>query len=188
MIPDPPYDWTPYILKHGKSRTLWDLLRKEYPLLERDPRRWRKPAVICDIDGVLADSHYRIPLIRNRGWDAFYEAAANDPVVSGMKEVVNALYRDGNEIIMLTGRPERYYDLTTDWLMHHRISFSDIIMRPDTSNVPGAVWKGEHYAALQGEYVIVAVFDDDPDIIGVAQTMGLPVVPIRSYINHKETK
>lgn len=78
--------------------------------------------VIFDVDGTLADASHRLHFIRQKDgppdWDAFLsdEQVAGDKPIEPVWRALLAHIQAGQQIIFITGRPERQRRLTWGWL------------------------------------------------------------------------
>lgn len=74
--------------------------------------------VIVDIDGTVADLRHRIHFIQGekKDWDAFYSHAGEDSPIESVISVINSLAISGCQLVFVTGRPDRIYYPTVDWL------------------------------------------------------------------------
>jgi hypothetical protein len=74
---------------------------------------------LVDIDNTISDARWRDPWVGD--WDLFYSHGIYDCPVLPMVRMVNALSRCGDTIVHLTGRPERWRDLTLTWMVRHGV-------------------------------------------------------------------
>ena len=89
---------------------------------------------IFDIDGTLADARHRLHHILGKpqgekdwdSWDA--ETHKDDPIIP-IITIANALWAQGQHILLLTGRNERVRKQTENWLYDHDVMYDDMIMR-----------------------------------------------------------
>ena len=86
--------------------------------------------IICDIDGTIADnSHRQFLLKNNNNWDKFFLEMKNDlPIYPVINKVIDE-FRDGKEIIFLTGRPSNYEKETNEWLKKYFTFEYKLVMR-----------------------------------------------------------
>lgn len=89
--------------------------------------------VIFDIDGTLANCEHRRHLVtgKKKYFKRFYEAMGNDVVKNEVRRLLNFYSRDGFKIFLCTGRPEKYRDITANWLADNEIDYDELMMRPD---------------------------------------------------------
>ena len=96
-----------------------------------------KNVVIFDLDGTLANIDERRKLsTKSNGkldWDIFFDSnnikldIPNPPVV----KCAQMFSDQGFKIIIFSGRNDRSFHTTTDWLNEHNIPFDLLVMRPD---------------------------------------------------------
>ena len=104
----------------------------------------QRPLAIVDLDGVVADVRHRLRHLERRpkDWDAFFDAAPDDPPHPEGLAVVRRLEED-HEVVYLTGRPERCRDDTLAWLDQHGIGGHELLMRSRRDRRPAAQVKVE---------------------------------------------
>ena len=132
-------------------------------------------AIAVDIDGTLADCGHRLQFIKDlpQDWDRFYEAMGRDKVIEPMASMIKDLYRS-NRIILMTGRPEKYRDMTLEWLIRNYIPFTELLMRPDDDHRPDYVLKSEMlWTAEQMGYEINLAIDDKPAVVQMFLQRGI---------------
>ena len=102
-----------------------------------------KKTVIFDLDGTLAIIEKRrlkagspsgkTPTPGKMDWDVFFDAdnikldEPNHPVIK-MAQLFN---HDGFNIVIFSGRNDRSFHSTSDWLKIHQVPFDLLVMRPD---------------------------------------------------------
>jgi|APFre7841882654_1041346.scaffolds.fasta_scaffold37101_3 FMN phosphatase YigB (HAD superfamily) len=88
--------------------------------------------VIFDIDGTLSDSSHRAEYARIKDWDTFNSMAPEDPVITKIADLLRLLSADC-QIVLLTGRMEKYRGITEKWLKDSNLDFfcDHLLMRPN---------------------------------------------------------
>ena len=97
-----------------------------------------KKTVIFDLDGTLAniDTRRNMSLKPNGklDWDIFADPssilnwdAPNDPVI----KMAQMFHNDGFKIVIFSGRNDRGFDATVQWLNNNNVPFDLLVMRPD---------------------------------------------------------
>jgi phosphoglycolate phosphatase-like HAD superfamily hydrolase len=130
---------------------------------------------VFDIDGVVADVRHRLHhLDGTRSWSAFFDAAADDPLLPEGARLVADLARE-HEIVWLTGRPAWLRATTADWLSRHNLPGAELHLRPGRDRRPARLYKIEVLRRLAPRQV-AAFIDDDPDVITAATSAGFPAV------------
>jgi len=86
-------------------------------------------AIICDIDGVLANSSHRNYLIEDEDkrkdpkvWSEFFERMVNDEVNEWCREILTR-FSETHSIILMTARPEVYRGYTEQWLLANKLQY-----------------------------------------------------------------
>ena len=96
-----------------------------------------KNTVIFDLDGTLANIDIRRKKsFKPNGkmdWDVFFDASnisldlPNEPVI----KMAQLFADDGFNIVIFSGRNDRSFNTTKNWLSKHRVPFHKLVMRPD---------------------------------------------------------
>lgn len=104
--------------------------------------------IICELDGVLADTSHVEHLRRAdvsqwyRSDEAtqFYEEMLTAPVNGGVTELIQAVWLGDPDIrfVISTARPDRYKPQTIAWLANANIRHEALFMRP--GNMVGTDW------------------------------------------------
>lgn len=140
------------------------------------PAEAKPVAVVIDIDGTVANCHDRQHLVTgdNPNWEAFFAGSVlDDPLAEGAA-LANEHALD-SIVIWLTGRPERYRQLTADWLEANGLPTANLNMRPDDDMRPAAVFKVERLSQLGDSYDIALIIDDDDLVVAALRQAGWPV-------------
>lgn len=131
---------------------------------------------VIDIDGVVADVRHRLHYVESRpkNWDAFFAAAATDPVLAeGVARVTDLAA--AHEIVFVTGRPERCRDDTMQWLSSAGLDPSRLIMRRDGDRRPARQTKLNEISTLAKRATVAVVVDDDPEVCATLSAAGFAV-------------
>lgn len=137
----------------------------------------RKPAVIVDMDGTLCDVSTVIHLQAEAdGFNAFHEACAQCPPHRAVIEWCLDYHSRGHEILIVTGRDAWTRQLTEQWLSEHLpVPAAGLHMREDGDFRSNTAVKREIHSRLALSYDIRSAIDDDKEIIGLWQEIGIPV-------------
>jgi len=146
----------------------------------------RRIAVV-DIDGVVADVRHRLHLVEQRPkrWEEFFALAAKDPPLDEGVALVHELAA-GQDIVWLTGRPERTRRLTERWLAQQGLPAGTLLMRPDRDYRPARFTKREELRRLRRGREIAVVVDDDPEVTATLAEDGFPV-RLAGWLPHSST-
>src|ERR1700723_3479255 len=95
------------------------------------------PAVIFDIDGVLADAAGRQHYLDWGDWKRFFDACGDDPIIEEIERLLELL-DSSLKVVLLTGRPRRVQPHTVARLVLSGLGSAFLIMREpgDYSGVP----------------------------------------------------
>ena len=140
-----------------------------------------KPIIIVDVDGTLADVTHRLHYIRGHGkpnWKRFFDEQRHDLPKENIVKRVCELAKD-HEIVIVTGRPDKYLDETRDWLAKYKIPYSRIFMRPAGDNRPDYIVKKQILGEI-GAQRVVLVLDDRPRVCEMYRQSGLKVFEVPS--------
>ena len=152
---------------------------------------WRRepvdtgPAVVFDIDGVLADAAARQHLLddtgsRRRNWNAFFDAAGEDEVIEEVARLTELLDRD-LLLVLLTARPVRIRDLTLMWLDRHGLRWDLLVMRPAGDYSPSPDMKRNAVRELWARGLDLRLaFEDDRRNVEVFHAEGVPCIYLHS--------
>ena len=97
-----------------------------------------KKTIIFDLDGTLANIDVRRDISTKPNgklnWEIFASPASilnfdtpNDPVI----KMAQMFHNDGFKIVIFSGRNDRGFDATVQWLNDFKVPFDLLVMRPD---------------------------------------------------------
>lgn len=132
-----------------------------------------RQAIICDIDGTLADCEHRRHLLPN--YDAFHAAMGKDPVIEPVRELLWMIGSTDVEVFLCSGRPEEYRKVTLDWLINNDIPYDHLLMRPKNDSRPDVVIKKEMLEQIRNQFDCEVLFtiDDRQRIVDLWRKEGL---------------
>ena len=154
------------------------------------------PCVIFDLDGTLADTRHRNHLIRldEPDWEAFFLAAAEDTphgyVAALASMVLDSAYVGmpfGKEmdLVICTGRPDTYRDLSETWLRRYNIPWDKLIMRAAADRRPNDVVKLDMLTDLRRRgFSPVFSVDDEPASVRMWRANGVPCLAVDDSEHH----
>jgi hypothetical protein len=152
--------------------------------------RWRGspheggPAVVFDIDGVLADAGHRQDILfsggKRKNWKAFFDAAGDDAVIEEVARATELFDRDLC-VVLLTARPTTIQRITVTWLQQHDLRWDLLVMRPegDFRSSPEAKRLAVHELRAAG-FDLRLAFDDDRRNVDMFHDEGIPCIYIHS--------
>lgn len=139
-----------------------------------------KPLAVFDIDGVLADVRHRLRFVERKpkDWDAFFDAAIDDPPLAKGVALAVASAKDC-EVVYVTGRPERCRRDTLAWFARHGLPPGTLSMRRGRDFRPARVAKLELLRRLAGDRAVAVVVDDDEQVCDAYEAAGFRVLRAR---------
>ncbi|MBF7090794.1 AAA family ATPase [Flavobacterium sp. ALJ2] len=115
-------------------------------------------AIICDLDGTLALMNGRNPFDASK----CDEDLLNEPVAN----VLRNYKKLGYEILLVSGREDKYKEPTLRFLEKHTIEFDDLIMRKSQDNRKDSIVKTEIYNDfIKDNYFVEFVLDDRNQVV-----------------------
>jgi len=143
-----------------------------------------KPFIICDIDGTLADCSNRLHFVKNtenKDWKSFFGSLSEDSPREEIFQMVHDYYKQGYEIILMSGRPDTYRKETEEWIKKYSpegLVFTTLIMRGSHNRRPDTEVKWELHEKFLSHYPIEAIIDDRPSVIRMWREKGLNVIDV----------
>jgi hypothetical protein len=130
---------------------------------------------VFDIDGVVADVRHRLHYLEGRkSWSGFFEKAHADTLLPEGAALVAELAEE-HDIAWLTGRPEWLRTTTATWLAQNGLPGGELYLRPVGDYRPAPRYKLDVLRGLAPRG-IVAVVDDDDEVVQAALGAGFPAV------------
>jgi hypothetical protein len=136
-------------------------------------------SVVVDLDHTIADSFWRDPLMVMGQWDTYYTESVKDEPFGWMLDLLHG-YRDlGYKIVCVTGRPERWRQLTVNWMYRNGVAVDDLLMRRDDDHRPQAEVKPDLVEEYFEDLSSVAfAIEDREDVCAAYRRMGLNVLKV----------
>lgn len=107
----------------------------EADVVERVWPEGPKPyAVICDLDGTLCNIDHRLHFMKGekKNWPGFFGAMSEDKLNLWCASILENLYE--YSIILCSGRPDNYREVTENWLGEHFVSYEHLFMRQNNDS------------------------------------------------------
>lgn len=132
--------------------------------------------VVVDLDNCISEDQWRHSLIDLSKpftdimrWHVYHMRAIYDPLGNAH------LLRTPHKIVICTGRPARYRDVTMKWLAKYKILPQAVLMREDHDYRPAVASKIDLLQSylLQTNHQVMHAYDDRLDIITAYREMGL---------------
>ncbi len=134
-------------------------------------------SVLFDIDGTLADIAHRREFLagQNPDWRSFNDHMGQDTPNTAVVDLYMALWTSGAyELILVTGRNERFREVTEQWLAWNEIPFGRLIMRGDEDNRADHKIKQDILNNLLAEGKTIAfTVDDRQQVVNMWRKNGI---------------
>ncbi len=128
-------------------------------------------AIICDLDGTICDTRHRqhFMLGPKKDWASFYAGIPNDPINEWCSDLLYRYADAGYQILFVTGRPEKYRDVTNHWVtdkMPWVLGMGRLFMRTDGDYRADHMIKQEIYGQkILPVYKVRFVLDDRQQVV-----------------------
>jgi hypothetical protein len=88
--------------------------------------------IVFDIDGTLSDPSHRRHYVENKpkDFDSFYKEMGNDSPKEDVVELCQMYKKFGWYVVIFSGRPDAFKEITIDWLSKYHIEYDELHMRP----------------------------------------------------------
>lgn len=134
-------------------------------------------AVIFDLDNTLSDCSDRMHFINRptgeKDWDGFHAGCAADPPYEHVLAYAHKCAALGLRIIIMTGRPERYREMTTEWLTRHSLHPTALYMRPEIGRTaPSDAAMKRRWAKMYNPSEVLMVLDDRASVVEMFRGLG----------------
>ncbi len=137
----------------------------------------KKPTILFDIDGTIADiAHRRKCLDQDKpDWRAFNNAMGDDTLNAPVVELYKTLWDSGKyDIILVSGRGEESRKITEQWLTWNEIPFDRLLMRPLKDFRADTLIKEEILDQLRAEgKEILFTVDDRQQVVDMWRKNGI---------------
>ena len=133
--------------------------------------------VLFDIDGTIADIRHRRPFLMQEkpDWDSFNKLMGQDTPNGPVVSLYRSLWKSNLfEIILVSGRNEKYRKITEQWLVWNEIPFDRLLMRMDDDNRADYLIKQEIlYKLISEGKKIEFVVDDRQQVVDMWRQNGI---------------
>ena len=142
------------------------------------------PAVVFDLDGVLANGDHRQHLLSTDGgrkdWKTFFARAGDDAIIDEVARLTLLIDRDVARVL-LTARPTTIQAITLEWLGRHQLAWDLLVMRPEGRYEPSPDAKRTAVRELRDYgFELLLAFDDDRRNVDMFHAEGIPCIYLHS--------
>lgn len=145
-------------------------------------------AVIFDIDGTLADCSHRLHHVTggNKRWDQFFATMGEDACYAVIRDLVEMCREGDYRILLCSGRPDNYRDVTVAWLDKNDVFYDQLYMRPAGDFRADRVVKSQLLDGIMSDgYEPHFVVDDRPSVVSMWRERGLTCLQCRDWHDDK---
>ena len=139
---------------------------------------------VFDVDGTLMDINHRRHYVsgEKKDWKSFFDYMQFDTINDHVFHLAHALYNDGYDIVVVSGRNERHREITEQQLAFGKLEYRTLIMRPDDNYEPDHVFKKEildkmREAGIDPQFAV----DDRPTVVRMWRDNGVPVFDVGGW-------
>lgn len=144
-------------------------------MISQEVKTFKKQAIIFDIDGTITDITHRRKYVKQspKDWDNFNDLMKDDILQHWAKALIKDL-RIRYDIILITGREERFREITLDWLRRNDVHSNMLLMRTTGDKTDDdVIKKGLYERHVEPRYDIIAVFEDRSRVVKMWRDLGL---------------
>lgn len=138
-----------------------------------------RSTILIDVDHTISNAFWRDAMIGGP-WDEYHAASFDDKPIEDIVRLLTALSLDGNEIVGITARPEKWRQLTMSWLLRNNVPMDELLMRPDDAFRPSAEIKMElakaRFKSLKDQ--VAFIMDDRDDVIAAFRAEGITCLQV----------
>ena len=145
-------------------------------IAESDPQD-----IIFDMDGTLADVTHRRHFVemKPKDWNSFYAGMIGDIPIQPVVMMAQLLKSAGHRIIIATGRPRRYNNITLQFLRDNDILYDAAYLRADKDYRPDTIVKENMLRKMKiNGYDPTIAFDDRKSVVEMWRANGLFVFQV----------
>ena len=143
-----------------------------------------KRLAIFDVDGTLMNVNHRRHHVsgQDKDWPAFFDAMEFDTINDHVFHMAHALHNDDYNIIVVSGRNEKHREITEKQLAFGKLSYSELIMRPDNNYEQDFVFKKTILDAfVEADMKPQFAVDDRPSVVQMWRENGVPCVDVGGW-------
>lgn len=129
----------------------------------------KRDIFVFDLDGTLSEL-----------WDSAnpYNHDWEEASIHWMELLYNYVEEHSNCIILTWRKRKEYWVITEKWLEFNEISYLELIMQEWSQAEKNHIYKEKELIKLQERYNIVAMVDDNPDLIPVCKKLWILLLQV----------
>lgn len=132
----------------------------------------------CDLDGTLCNTDHRQHFMEGskKNWTGFFEAMDKDPLNQWCRSILNNL-RHNHIIVLSSGRPDNYRNVTKKWLEENKVLHDYLFMRQRSDSRRDDIAKEiilDFEVLTRGE--VAFAIDDRDQVVKMLRNRGVTVL------------
>jgi len=147
----------------------------------------RRSAWIFDMDGTLHDvraARHHVTGPGPKRFDLFHQDATGLPPNGWVVDLARNASADGHAVLVVTARREMWRRPTAMWLALHDVPSDELYMRHDHDHRRDVEVKRDILARIRQRFVVVGAVDDNPSVIELWESEGIPTTVVPGWDDH----
>lgn len=149
----------------------------------------KKPqAIWIDVDNTLSDASHREHFLQQEGrkrWKDFFDAMGDDPINPWCKALIEGMHAANYKIIICSGRPDNYREITKTWLEKYNVPYDALFMRSRNDSRKDSVVKEQLFEfEVKTRYDLLFAVDDRKQVIDQMRARGVLVLDCAGEKGH----
>lgn len=147
------------------------------------------PAIIVDLDGTLADMEHRVKYVRQekKDWKTFFGKMVEDSLNEWCKQIIDK-FKHTHKIIILTGRPYDYCQVTMNWIDKNSVHYDYVFMRKKNDYRRDDLIKREIYKEkIKPNFDVLFCIDDRQAVVDMWRNEGLVCLQCQQWAEEKKS-
>jgi hypothetical protein len=143
--------------------------------------------ILIDIDHTISNAFWRDSIIGAVPWDEYHKESDHDKPFWNVVQLINSLWYAGHTMIAITGRNEKFRQLTNLWFIEYDVNIDEILMRPDDVFLKNAEMKVKLIEErFDKDYKEIGfLIDDNEETILAFFKLGITTLQIRNVSREK---
>lgn len=138
----------------------------------------KQKAIICDLDGTLADIRVRLKHLqgKKKDWKSFNKSIETDDLHEWCREIL-VRFKHDHKIIIVSGRTDELKKETEAWLKKFDIPHDYLYMRKGNDFRSDTIIKLEIFEReIRDKFSVLFVLDDRQSVVDMWRAEGLVVL------------
>lgn len=150
-----------------------------------------KNIIVVDLDGTLADISHRVALVKKvkPDWDKFYSLVSGDRVNGWCADLMDAMYRQGYQVFVVSARPSRCLEDIEKWLRDNGVQYSRLyLLRGAEGDYRPDVELKRAWLAGQDKEAVAFVVDDRQRVVDMWREEGITCLQCAKWEEYRRPK